>query len=198
MKLSRESTSWSRLKTFLSKFKLTNGSGNNNGRGILLDYKERPNRLCRYLRVLDISYIKVTTAGIIMSLSHLPRLESFGELGELAFKHARSPNITLDSPLHRPEALSTFPHLMSLMLDSIPTEKSWLANLYDYFMTNGEQIKQLCLGLVPDRNRSIQVFDVRKIFINCPYLRRLTTDEANIEWSNGPNPPQPLRFLKQV
>ncbi|KAG7200186.1 hypothetical protein KM043_000620 [Ampulex compressa] len=76
----QESTSWSRLKTLLSKLKMRNSKSEKKDRqGVLLEYYERRNFLCNTLKVLNVANTGVTSAGVLLALVHVPQLESLAE-----------------------------------------------------------------------------------------------------------------------
>ncbi|XP_076657349.1 uncharacterized protein LOC143361660 isoform X1 [Halictus rubicundus] len=76
----QEPTSWSRLKILLSKLKMRNcKSEKKEKQGVLLEYYESRNSLCDTLRVLNVANTAVTSAGVLLALVHVPRLESLAE-----------------------------------------------------------------------------------------------------------------------
>ncbi|XP_076165468.1 uncharacterized protein LOC143145713 [Ptiloglossa arizonensis] len=76
----QEPTTWSRLKTFLSKLEMKNSkSEKKEKQGVLLEYYESRNFLCDTLRVLNVANTGVTCAGVLLALVHVPRLESLAE-----------------------------------------------------------------------------------------------------------------------
>lgn len=79
----QESTSWSRLKTLLSKLKLKSSKTEKHKHGVLLEYCERRNLLCDTLRVLNVANTNVTSAGVLLALVHVPRLESLAEYNHM-------------------------------------------------------------------------------------------------------------------
>lgn len=80
----QEPTSWSRLKTLLSKLKMKNSkSAKKEKQGVLLEYYESRNFLCDTLRVLNVANTGVTSAGVLLALVHVPRLESLAEYNHM-------------------------------------------------------------------------------------------------------------------
>ncbi|XP_076756707.1 uncharacterized protein LOC143426875 [Xylocopa sonorina] len=79
-----EPTSWSRLKTLLSKLKMKNSkSEKKDKQGVLLEYYESRNFLCDTLRVLNVANTGVTSAGVLLALVHVPKLESLAEYSHM-------------------------------------------------------------------------------------------------------------------
>ncbi|XP_012256798.1 uncharacterized protein LOC105686491 isoform X2 [Athalia rosae] len=80
----QEPTSWSRLKALLSKLKLKSSkTEKNNKHGVLLEYCESKNFLCDTLRILNVANTGVTSAGVLLALMHVPRLESLAEYNHM-------------------------------------------------------------------------------------------------------------------
>lgn len=80
----QEPTSWSRLKTLLSKLKMRNSkSEKKEKQGVLLEYYESRNFLCDTLRVLNVANTGVTSTGVLLALVHVPQLESLAEYSHM-------------------------------------------------------------------------------------------------------------------
>lgn len=80
----RDSTSWSRLKGLLSRLKIKGkGEKSKHGSGIILDLCESRNLLCDTLRVLNVANTSVTSAGVLLVLMHVPKLESLAEYSHM-------------------------------------------------------------------------------------------------------------------
>lgn len=79
-----EITSWSRIKTLLSRLKMkSHKNEKNDGQGVLLEYCESRNFLCDTLRVLNVANTGVTSAGVLLALAHVPKLESLAEYSHM-------------------------------------------------------------------------------------------------------------------
>lgn len=78
-----ETTSWSRIKTLLSRLKMNHKSDKKERNGVLLEYCERRNLLCDTLRVLNVANTGVTSAGVLLALAHVPKLESLAEYSHM-------------------------------------------------------------------------------------------------------------------
>ncbi|XP_012272213.1 uncharacterized protein LOC105695317 [Orussus abietinus] len=229
----QEPTSWSRLKRLISKIKVLNSKTKKKDKqmGVFLEYYESRNFLCDTLKVLNIANTSVTSIGVLLALSHVPKLESLAEYNHMgrvveimnrgvvdlktpfSLTQARSCRTTtarlqllaqacprieklhISEPLHPPEALRLFPYVTSLSVNAIPPQREWFDGFYDYLRTNGQNLQELNLKVKQTEN-PVQM-DLKEIFRNCPNLRTLTNDEANIFWSEGPDPPL-LKQLKKV
>lgn len=81
--LVQEANSWSRLKALLSKLKPKSSKTEKHKHGVLLEYCESRNFLCDTLRVLNVANTGVTSAGVLLALVHVPRLESLAEYNHM-------------------------------------------------------------------------------------------------------------------
>lgn len=80
---SHDTRSWSRLKSFLSKFKMRGPKSEKLEKQVLLDHCESRNFLCDTLRVLNVANTGVTSAGVLLALMHVPQLESLAEYSHM-------------------------------------------------------------------------------------------------------------------
>lgn len=82
-KRSSDSTSWSKLRVILSKLKLRGPKSEKKQRekvsSILLDIRESRTFLCDTLRVLNVANTSVSSAGVLLALMNVPRLESLAD-----------------------------------------------------------------------------------------------------------------------
>ncbi|XP_066993864.2 uncharacterized protein [Anabrus simplex] len=77
---------WGRLRILLRLFPWLreNREGEKlKDRSFLLEYCEHRNSLCETLRVLNIANTAVTSAGVLLALHHVPKLQSLGEYGHM-------------------------------------------------------------------------------------------------------------------
>ncbi|KAK7864099.1 hypothetical protein R5R35_002742 [Gryllus longicercus] len=78
---------WGRLRILLRLFPWlrVNREGDSKVKdtSFLLEYCERRNPLCESLQVLNVANTGVTSAGILLALHHIPRLQSLGEYGHM-------------------------------------------------------------------------------------------------------------------
>ena len=79
----QESTSWSRLKSLLSKLKVRGLKSDKREKQVLLDHCESRTFLCDTLRVLNVANTSVTSAGVLLALMHVPQLESLAEYSHM-------------------------------------------------------------------------------------------------------------------
>ncbi|XP_033215942.1 uncharacterized protein LOC117172293 [Belonocnema kinseyi] len=80
----RETTSWSKLKTLISKIKVTGSRREKKDKQhVLLECYDRRNFLCDTLKVLNVANTGVTSAGVLLALEHVPRLESLAEYNHM-------------------------------------------------------------------------------------------------------------------
>ena len=101
---------WGRLRILLRLFpKLRfNRDGENKikDRSFLLEYCERRNPLCDTLRVLNVANTGVTSAGILLTLHHVPHIQSLGDYGhmgralEILDRAWTASTGNMDSPAH--------------------------------------------------------------------------------------------------
>lgn len=79
----QESTSWSKLKSLLTKLKIRGPKSEKKEKQVLLDHCESRNFLCDTLRVLNVANTGVTSAGVLLALMHVPQLESLAEYSHM-------------------------------------------------------------------------------------------------------------------
>ncbi|XP_043471872.1 uncharacterized protein LOC122504722 [Leptopilina heterotoma] len=118
----RDTTSWSKLKTLISKLK--NSRRDKKDKQILLEYYDRRNFLCDTLRVLNVANTGVTSAGVLLALEHVPRLESladYNHMGRVVEIMNRNV-INLKTPFKLTQARSsrTTPSRLELLAQACP------------------------------------------------------------------------------
>ncbi|XP_011496459.1 PREDICTED: uncharacterized protein LOC105361067 [Ceratosolen solmsi marchali] len=79
----QEATSWSRLKSLLTKLKVRGPKSEKRDKQVLLDHCESRNLLCDSLKVLNVANTGVTSAGVLLALMNVPQLESLAEYSHM-------------------------------------------------------------------------------------------------------------------
>jgi hypothetical protein len=79
----QETTSWSRLKSLLTKLNVRDPKSEKRHEQILLDHCESRNFLCDSLKVLNVAKTGVTSAGVLLALLNVPQLESLAEYSHM-------------------------------------------------------------------------------------------------------------------
>ncbi|XP_051161058.1 uncharacterized protein LOC127281406 [Leptopilina boulardi] len=119
----RETTSWSKLKTLISKLKASRRDKKDK-QNILLEYYDRRNFLCDTLRVLNVANTTVTSAGVLLALEHVPKLESLADYNHMGrvVEIMNRGVINLKTPFKLTQARSsrTTPSRLELLAQACP------------------------------------------------------------------------------
>lgn len=148
-----------------------------NDLSFLLEYCQKPTKLCSTLYTLNIANTSVTSNGILLALQNIPNLETLGEychIGkalELLDKYkipstklqltmanacrttstrlqvlcntcTKLNRLTIIEPLHSPLMLRQLPKTLTILnLQNVPTEQTWIDDLYNFL--SGPQSQNL-------------------------------------------------------
>ena len=123
--VTREATSWSKLKTLISKIKAKGSKREKKEKqNFLLEYYDHRNFLCDTLRVLNVANTGVTSAGVLLALEHVPKLESLAEYNHMGrvMEIMNRGVIGLKIPLNLTQARSsrTTPARLELLAQTCP------------------------------------------------------------------------------
>lgn len=147
-------------------------------------------------RVMGILNKRCVVPKILLNLTEAASCRTTPtQLELLAQTCPRMRKLRIFEPYHPPQALRIFPHITSLNIHNVPAEREWLNGLYDYFRTNGRNLRELNIRMAQTET-SLQM-DLKEILSSCPNLRILINDGSNIIWLEGDDPPL-LRYLRKI